>query len=183
MLIVGGVWGEVFFANKARIAGDKELEKYRMRPAEASHKAAEANLELAKFRSARSISNAQADEIAARLKEFSASYDVAVSTNDSEIMAFLYLLHGMLGKAGWIALPWNAPTPKIRPIIGPEIASGFPILNVIISAGSEGLRLASRKLAEELKAVGIEASAHGVAVMGNAMSKNNAIHIWIGRKA
>jgi hypothetical protein len=35
LLIVGGVWGEVFFGNKARVAGDKELAEQRARAAEA----------------------------------------------------------------------------------------------------------------------------------------------------
>jgi hypothetical protein len=28
LLIVGGVWGEIFFAHRARVAGDRQLAKY-----------------------------------------------------------------------------------------------------------------------------------------------------------
>jgi len=46
VLIVGGVWGELFFSHRARVAGDKQLAQYDARDAEANQKAKEAALEL-----------------------------------------------------------------------------------------------------------------------------------------
>jgi hypothetical protein len=49
-LIAVGVWGEVFFANKARKAGDKQLAQYEARAAEANERAVQAQLELEHLR-------------------------------------------------------------------------------------------------------------------------------------
>lgn len=49
LLIVGGVWGEIFFSHKARIAGDKQLAEYEARTAEANARVAEANLKIAEL--------------------------------------------------------------------------------------------------------------------------------------
>jgi hypothetical protein len=59
LLIVGGVWGEVFFGHKARIAGDTQLAQYEARTAEATARAEEARLELARLTTPRVISDEQ----------------------------------------------------------------------------------------------------------------------------
>lgn len=69
VLLIGlGVAGEVWFANRARLAGDKQLALYRARVAEANLKAQEAVLDLAKFRSPRSLSGEQVNHIKGKLK-------------------------------------------------------------------------------------------------------------------
>src|SRR5258708_18410411 len=59
LLIVGGVWGEVHFAHKARLAGDRQLAQYETRTAEANARAEEAKLELARLTTPRVISDEQ----------------------------------------------------------------------------------------------------------------------------
>lgn len=90
LLIVGGVWGEVFFGNKARIAGDKQLAQYEARTAEANQKAQEAILELAALQAPRVLSREQRGRIVDKLKQFSGTeYDITVSDADPEILNFV----------------------------------------------------------------------------------------------
>jgi hypothetical protein len=75
VLIVGGVWGEIHFARHARSAGDKlqagaaaRIAEAEARGKEADQKAAEAQLELARFRAKREITTEQREEAAGRLR-------------------------------------------------------------------------------------------------------------------
>jgi hypothetical protein len=70
LLIVGGVWGEIFFAHKARIAGDKQLAQYEARADEANARALEAQLALEKFKTPRNLTLEQQHELTARLSQF-----------------------------------------------------------------------------------------------------------------
>jgi hypothetical protein len=190
LIIALGVWveevaGEAIEARE-KAEADLKIAELNARVAEANQKAQEASLELAKFRSPRSVTNEKSEEMAAKLRRFSGTpYDMVVSSNDSEISAFLLHIRAILDKAGWTALPWDAPSQVIRPIIGPTVGIGISVSNVFITADFQGARIlvpAAQGLAEELRAIGIEASAGSAVVMGVGMSKNNAVHIMIGRK-
>src|SRR4051794_7849037 len=73
LLIVAGVWGEVFFANKARQAGDKQLAQYEARSAEADQKAKEAEFALAQLEARlapRRLTQEGQNRIAERISEY-----------------------------------------------------------------------------------------------------------------
>jgi hypothetical protein len=194
-LIALGVAAEILFARKARSkaetlqrGSDEKVAHAMLKASEADARAAEANqkaqesaLELVNFRAARSISNENSSQIAERLHRFAGTpYDVAISSNDSEITTFQYVLHGMLKKAGWTALPWGQPSPRMSPIFGPEVGLGYAVSNVTIDGGAVYSEQA-KELANELKTAGIEAVAIGVFIIGPP-NTNNAVHIMIGRK-
>ncbi|MBL6616617.1 MAG: hypothetical protein ISP45_21570 [Reyranella sp.] len=58
LLIVGGVWGEIFFENRARKAGDKQLAQYESRTAEANRASQQARLELERMKAPRVLDEA-----------------------------------------------------------------------------------------------------------------------------
>src|SRR5262249_25163466 len=87
LLIFCGVCGEVHFAHKARLAGDRQLAQYEARTAEANQKAAEAALELAKFRAPRrSLMTAAAlASISEKLRPFAGTqFDCGISGSSGE---------------------------------------------------------------------------------------------------
>jgi hypothetical protein len=103
LLIVGGVWGEVFFANRARLAGDKELAEFRARAAVANQKAQEAALELAKFRRPRVklLTPENRQKLLAALTLFQGTRFVVGHDNlDREVWDFLWEFEPLLRHAG-----------------------------------------------------------------------------------
>jgi hypothetical protein len=95
LLIVGGVWGEVFFGHRARIAGDKQLAQFESRTAEANERAANADLARAKLESRlqpRSINREQWDLIHGLRGKFE-SINIAYET-DAETQWFASQLQG-----------------------------------------------------------------------------------------
>jgi hypothetical protein len=162
LLIVGGVWGEIFFGHKARIAGDKQLAQYEARAAEANQKASEAEaraseanqkaqeaiLELAQFREPRILTGQQMVRIAEKLKQFSSTeYDVALQSNDPEFIGFLWFIEIALEKAGWKGLSW----PSMATVItsrGLQVAAGISVTNIVVGINLEqtSLRLADNVL-------------------------------------
>jgi hypothetical protein len=152
----------------------------------ANQKAQEAILELEKFRAERILTGQQMARIAEKLKQFAGTeYDMALHSNDPELMGFLYFIETTLLKGGWKALSWLAPAMVItwRSI---HVAVGISVTNIVVGMHREQASLllpAAQCLAEELMAAGINArvspmpDAHG-------MSQNTtAIHILIGRKS
>jgi hypothetical protein len=72
-LIGGGVWGEVHFGNKARIAGDTQIAGYKARADEANARALEAQLALEKFKAGRMLSPEQAADVASKMSDWANS--------------------------------------------------------------------------------------------------------------
>ena len=108
LLIVGGVWGEVFFANRARLAGDRQLAEYQARAAEALQKAREAELELARLKAPRALTQEQRARIVGKLQQFSGTeYDITVSDVDPEILGFVFAVELVLSTSGWTELDWQ----------------------------------------------------------------------------
>jgi hypothetical protein len=70
LLIVGGVWGEIFFGHKARVAGDNQLAQYAARTAEADARALEARLALEKYKAPRTLSLSQMSDIASKMSKW-----------------------------------------------------------------------------------------------------------------
>ena len=70
-LIVIGVWGEIHFGRKARIAGDVLQEKAKAKVAEANARANKAALELARLKAPGALTDRQIQLMVERLKAFS----------------------------------------------------------------------------------------------------------------
>lgn len=105
LLIVAGVWGEVFFGNKARVAGDKQLAEYEARAAEARARATEAELTLAKLNerfAPRRITQKDQEFIASKISVFAGQIGhIGSSPREFESIRLESAIHGALGMAGW----------------------------------------------------------------------------------
>jgi hypothetical protein len=194
LLIVGGVWGEVHFAHKARLAGDKQLAQYEARTAEANQKAAEAAVELAKFRAPRrSLMTPEAlASITEKLRPFAGTqFDSGIGAASGEQADFWWDLQPAIVAAGWVHIPWEYGHPD-KPMQGGGIiitqadrpASGsVAVTNVeihLFPRERDLLLPAATALISALNEVGIDAADAGY----NASSATaNAIHILIGDKA
>jgi hypothetical protein len=108
-LIVLGVAGEVWFGNRARIAGDKQMVQDRARAAEANQKAQEAALELFKFREPRAklLTPENCEKMLTALSPFAGTRFVVGHDNiDRETWDFLWGFEPILAKAGWVLEDW-----------------------------------------------------------------------------
>lgn len=148
LLIVGGVWGEVFFGNKARLAGDKQLAEYEARAAEANEKAREAELALAQLEerlSPRKMAQGGQQLIADRISPFvGITGTIGTSPPEIESMRLESAIHGALSMAGW-------KFERVQPTHTPMWPGG-----VSINTTSLGLSaVAGTALAEALNEVGI----------------------------
>lgn len=98
LLIVGGVWGEVFFGKKASDAGDKQLAKYKAR-------AAEAELALAQLEdrlSPRKLTQEGQNIISKRISPFAGMIgEIGTSPPEIESMRLESAIHGALSGGGW----------------------------------------------------------------------------------
>jgi hypothetical protein len=109
LLIVGGVWGEVFFANRARLAGDKQLAEYQARAAEANQKAQEDALELARFRRPRVklLTPENRQKLRAALAPFQGTrFVVGHDDLDREVWDFLSEFGPLMKNSGWVHEDW-----------------------------------------------------------------------------
>lgn len=192
LLIVGGVWGEVFFGNKARIAGDAQLAQYEARTAEANeraeeaqHQGIEARQELLRFRTPRAVLFKEGPAgayIANAIRSFTGTqFDTGFSMNSGEQADFLWLLEPVLVSAGWQHIPWSGTADIVRqgdrPISGSVAAQDVEIH--LHPESRDKLLPAATALISVLNAHGIVASDVGF----NCHSGNtNAIHIMIGDK-
>ena len=181
-LIVGGVWGEVFFANKARLAGDKQLAQYEARTAEAQ-------LALERFRSSRRKDlEGKRDGIVEHLKPFSGTqFDCGMDRTSGEQADFWWDLQPMLIEAGWIHAQWTPP--QISNSIAEFTRQGDRPMSGVVAAQNVEIHLhpdrreqllpAASALVTALSEAGIAAIDAGY----NAHNGNNAaIHILIGDK-
>jgi hypothetical protein len=101
LLIVGGVWGEIFFAHRARTAGDRQLAQYESRTAEALRETEQLrneNLNLQLRLAPRTISKAQAG-ILQSLKGKVTAINLAAEL-DGEADALMVQIAGVLEAAG-----------------------------------------------------------------------------------
>jgi hypothetical protein len=180
ILIVAGVWGEVFFGNKARTAGDKQLAQFEARAAEANQKAQEAALELTKFRTPRQLDREQIDRVANTLREFTGvQFAGARNPGNPEFERCLRDFEVTLQMAGWSQIGWHTSSGITRgplPTIGvdtsaEEVEIGIPLRNL------EAYQKPAIALVEALRAEGIGAKAAPM-LNQNAV----AIHVMVGPK-
>jgi hypothetical protein len=145
LLIVSGVWGEIFFGHKARIAGDKQLAQYEARTAEAKHETERLrneNLLLQERLAPRSLSNAQFDVLQTLKGKFTA-INIAAEV-DGETGDFMLQICRALEAAG-IAVGTYSRDPTLR---------GFGNMVCVVGEPSEDSP-ACDLLASTLEAAGI----------------------------
>jgi len=181
LLIIAGVWGELRFSRRAKEASDAIV-------ARAQIAAAEAQLELAKFRTPRAalLTSEVLMSITERLKPFAGTqFDCGIGSN-GEQADFWWVLQPAIVAAGWQHLIWQYPPGSLPMLIiqGPNRAGSGNVgaANVEIHLhpdNREKLWLAAMALVGALNEVGIAAREAGF----NAHSTNNAaVHILIGPK-
>jgi hypothetical protein len=166
---------------RAAIAGANE------RAAEATKKAQEASLELAKFKAPRALTQEQRGRIADKLKQFSGTeYDIAISENDPEILDFVSLVEIVLSTAEWTELDWKGTGEGlIRGRGKPIIRLGASVKNVVIGVNENQPRKlmeSAQALSDALMVEDIEATAGWHTPHEMSSTNPNAIHILIGRK-
>jgi len=184
LLIVAGVWGEVFFGNKARIAGDRQLAKYEARTAEANQKALEAALELTRFREPRRslLTQEALASITAKLRTFPGTqFDSGYARTSGEQQDFWWDLEPAIVAAGWVHVRWSGTGDVIiqgnRPLSG-DIAADNVEIHLHPESRSE-LEPAAKALVVALNEAGIATRDAGF----NTHSGNTrAVHIMIGEK-
>jgi hypothetical protein len=181
-LIVLGVWGEIFFGNRARIAGDKQLAQYRARAAEAEREVGR----LGKKITPRVITDEQAEEIIAKVKPF-AEMPFSVGTDPAAEYAFINRLIMVLQRAGWKWVQYSV-APSTLPL---GAVLGFDIPESRVSGVQ--LRINRSKLddfmkpAQELASALTQTLQAGVSIAANPPESPRAcspdmIHIEIYRK-
>jgi hypothetical protein len=97
LLIVSGVWGEVFFANRARIAGDKQLAEYQTRTAEAQLEAEKLKAQFAW----RFLPLEKMAELANKLRVTPASVQISYLQSDPECQYFAKQWWAIFRMAKW----------------------------------------------------------------------------------
>jgi len=84
------------------------LAEYQARAAEALQKAREAELELARLKAPRALTQEQRARIVGKLQQFSGTeYDITVSDVDPEILGFVFAVELVLSTSGWTELDWQ----------------------------------------------------------------------------
>ena len=181
--IVMGVWGELHFAHRARVAGDAVQADAGARIAEANRDTLAAQLELERFRKARrEIMRGHDSEIADALRPFSGTpFDMGLPQGDGEAADFAWDLEPILVAAGWQHVDWTGSNISLqqgsRPISGSVAASNVEIH--LHPSVREMLRPAATALVAALIELDIAAAEVGF----NASSQTHtAMHILIGSK-
>lgn len=163
-----------------------DLKEKDLRIAEANERANTASLELAKFKSPRSLSAEQISLLVSAMGKFgNIQFDGAVGpVNDPEPMVFFDQIAKGLSAAGWRQIAWQAPNIMILTRSnGTPNLGGVSVTNVIIDIhpnNAPSLWLAAQTLAATLTEAGIAAIAEQGA--GNGNTNEEAVHILIGRK-
>jgi hypothetical protein len=153
----------------------------------AKAEAANARLELAKFKAPRVLEPKQLAAITSAMRVFpNTQFDVAIGPmGDPEPEVFGRSISSALIDAGWSQIDWDTkPDAQMRLTRPGGAAIGFAaVTNVIVDIHpSQVARLwpVAQALAAALKAAGIDAEAQQGS--GGRNSNENAIHVMIGRK-
>jgi hypothetical protein len=181
LFIVAGVWGEIFFGHKARLAGDKQLSQYEARAAEANQKAQEAALELAKYRQPRVFTQDQMYRIAEKLKPHaSMQFAGATSGRDPEFLVFLQFIENSLMLADWKEIDWHLSAGITRAagrtVIGTNVSVSDVLITFPMNDPSGSVASAAVALANALTAEGFSAKA------GLDARNSGAVNVMVGPK-
>ena len=149
----------------------------------AEQRAAEANLELAKFRAPRTLTIEQQTTISEKLRAFAGiRFDATVIRDDPETMHLLDIITPVLEAAGWKQVGWDNNYLVLKRPGKPDVGE-WAAQNVIIAVPHDlipQLWPAAESLASALAAHGIPAQAQDAA--GMTVKNNEVLHLLIGRK-
>jgi hypothetical protein len=182
MALARGARQEADSFEKDIVSAKKQAADAESHLAGALQRAAAAQLALDRLRAPRTLTLAQRERIASKLKLLpKMQYDLAL-TNLPEAAEFSLMVEKTLGMAGWTEIDWNGGDIVSRRSSGPT--TGFvTATGVVIQMHKEQVPTfwpEAVALAEALNAEGIEAKAEpGV---GPPNTNSNAIHILIGEK-
>jgi hypothetical protein len=188
--LVAGVatWAVVHLQRIEIAKSEDDLERYKLNTAkeisEANARAAEARLELEKFKLPRDLSAEQLGKLTATVSKFSGTiFDVGAASTDPEHLFLLSQIVYALKDAGWTLVNWQGPGQVIS---GGSIGASTGLVS-IVGVGiyvNPDAKLELWPAVESLKTffgeIDIAANAGRMAVSGNTNS--GSIHIMVGRK-
>jgi hypothetical protein len=153
------------------------------RAARAEQQAAEANLELERLKTPRTLSPEGQRRIADKLKPFERTPYVITVFDEPEVLDLMTQIEGALASAGWAQIPWSeGPIVYKRP---DKPAIGFNFLTGLFIQADDSrasdLGVAAVALADALKLEGLAATSQ-VGQMPAGMNKDG-VNIQIGKKA
>jgi hypothetical protein len=162
----------------------KQSDQLRKDTAEANARAAEAKLELARFKEPRTLSSEAKQRIADKIKKF-ANTDVDFGTaNDHEHLGLVDAIEDALRSAGWNAVPWNGVGTVITRPGHPTAAMAIEIgvsVQVHVRHAQSPLHEASQALAAALEAEGLRAREE-FSTDATPNTNQNAVHVIVGKK-
>ena len=178
-----GYWERARQDSEERIASlIKQGDELRKDTAEANARAAEAKLELAKFKAPRVLTSAQQSIVAGKIAAFRGTkFDAGIGPKgDPEPLYLLRSIVDSLKSIGWVQVPWtgDGETYTEAPLLPVGIAM---VTNVIVDVHPEYLAAlgpAAKALADALNAEGIDALADS----RPTTIHTEVVHIRIGRK-
>jgi hypothetical protein len=165
------------------------IARLRAESAEANARAAEASLELAKFRAPRSITAEQQTTIAEKLSRFEGThFDMAVIPADPEAASFLGQISKTMQLAGWKWVEWTHPGGPLA------FTYTWPGLPNVGQMGTTGIDIfldhdhvtelwdAATTLALALKAEDFSSGTVKDVVKEQGIPNHDTIHVVIGKK-
>jgi hypothetical protein len=160
------------------------------RAAEASQKAAEAQLALEKFKAPRTISPDDHNRLVAALKPFAGiEFDAATNVQDNEQIHLLLAILDILVAADWKQIDWTYSAGGITYKFGsgegtPNIGAtaSYDVEIQVRQESLERLKPAAEALARALIGIGI--AAHDAVGSADTVNNNNpqALHLIVGQK-
>lgn len=150
LLVVGGVWAEVHFGRKARIAGDTALETARARVAEAERETERIREKLAP----RTLTPDQQQSVVEAISAFAGQrYSAVIGSGSPDAETFGLLLVEVLRRAGWFRKPHTGRLSSFPIVLGSRPGVSVRYANW----EDEGTRTAADKLTGALGLAGIVA--------------------------
>jgi hypothetical protein len=178
-----GYWERARQDSEERIASlIKQGDELRKDTAEANARAAEAKLELAKFKAPRVLTSAQQSIVAGKIAAFRGTkFDAGIGPKgDPEPLYLLRSIVDSLKSVGWIQVPWTGDGETYTE--APLLPVGLTMVtNVIVDVHPEyraAFGPAVKALADALNAEGIDALADS----RPTTIHTEVVHIRIGRK-
>jgi hypothetical protein len=169
--------------DRYKLATEKSISDARARAAIAEKQAAEANLELARLKTPRSLSPEQHNGIVERLRQFAGTqFDTALVPGDPESAKFLVTIEEVLLQAGWKQIDWEGGDIVFnrdgKPVAG--MTSANNVIVAIFPEQIQTLEPAALSLVAALKSAGILADLQNATGITN--TNRDALHILMGHK-
>jgi hypothetical protein len=152
--------------------------------ASANANAAQANLELARMKAPRTLSEEQRERVISVLKPFAETqFDIGLVQGDPEATEFMTVIEVVLQKAGWKQVDWNGGdivmTRRDKPILGVVTTANVAVITHPMTAYV--IENAAAAFSEALSAVNITV-VNGTDKAAYVNNNENTVHILVGRK-